>query len=63
MAKNDTQEKVIAIRNSKGNSNHAFKPFCGAGYKEVVSMLIRAASSQDQLQRILDAFDVDGDTV
>ena len=26
-------------------------------------MLIRAASSQDQLKRILDAFDVDGDTV
>ena len=53
----------MAIRNFKGHSNKALEPLCGAGYKEVVSMLIRAASSQDQLQRILDAFDVDGDTV
>jgi len=28
-----------------------------------VSMLLRAANSQEQLKRVLDSFDIDGDTV
>lgn len=33
------------------------------GYREIVSMLLRAASSQEQIKRVLDSFDIDGDTV
>jgi hypothetical protein len=33
------------------------------GYKGIVSMLLRAASSQEQVKRVLDSFDIDGDTV
>jgi len=34
-----------------------------SGYSEIVSMLLRAANSQEQLKRVLDSFDIDGDTV
>ena len=37
--------------------------FYSAGYKEIVSMLLRAASSQEQMKRVLDSYDIDGDTV
>lgn len=37
--------------------------FYFVGYREIVSMLLRAANSQEQLKRVLDSFDIDGDTV
>lgn len=33
------------------------------GYKDIVNMLIHAANSPGQLKRVLDSFDIDGDTV
>ena len=35
----------------------------GAGYKEVVGTLLQAVTSEEQLSRVLDGFDIDGDTV
>ncbi len=34
-----------------------------AGYKEIVSLLLQSATGPEQIRRLLDAHDVDGDTV
>jgi ankyrin repeat protein len=36
---------------------------CAGGYKEIVSLLLQSATSPEQIRRLLDAHDVDGDTV